>query len=151
MSYNPGEQSGSVGTEGARMNSLQSDYLDYAGQFYEAYVKLPRRSPPKSWPRYFLLCHSIELALKAYLSATGFTPRQLRARSVRHNLTNLLTEALAKGLSLPQSAQNDIKLLHKAHEDFWHRYPNDAVQFPTIEQFRRTARQLLLNVSTAIQ
>jgi hypothetical protein len=42
------------------------DYFEYARQFLTAYDGLPERPPPKSWPRYFMLCHAIELALKGY-------------------------------------------------------------------------------------
>lgn len=39
------------------------EFLERAEEFYQAYRPSPR-SPP-SWPRYFMLCHSIEVALKA--------------------------------------------------------------------------------------
>jgi hypothetical protein len=53
-------------------------YLDLADQFYSAFHELRERPPPFSWPRYFLLCHSIELALKAYLAKLGATLEQLK-------------------------------------------------------------------------
>ena len=37
------------------------EYLAYADQFYCAFYKAPTFHPSISWPRYFLLCHSIEL------------------------------------------------------------------------------------------
>src|SRR5215475_3772563 len=79
---------------------LTLDYLDYAAQFFEAFNKLPERHPPPSWPRYFFLCHSIELALKAYLTLRGVNPEQLRYQDRRHNLDKLLNEAVEKGLNL---------------------------------------------------
>src|SRR6476646_8231916 len=44
------------------------EYYAYADQFYDAFYKLgaDHLHPSISWPRYFLLCHTIELALKAY-------------------------------------------------------------------------------------
>ena len=45
------------------------DYFECARQFLTAYDDLTERPPPKSWPRYFMLCHAIELALKGYLVA----------------------------------------------------------------------------------
>jgi hypothetical protein len=41
------------------------EFLERAAEFYQAYRDLPTRYPP-SWPLYVMLCHSIELALKAY-------------------------------------------------------------------------------------
>jgi hypothetical protein len=42
------------------------DYLERAKEFMGAFRALPSGNPP-SWPRYFLLCHAIELALKGFL------------------------------------------------------------------------------------
>jgi hypothetical protein len=58
------------------------EFLERAEEFYQAYRDLPARSPP-SWPRYFMLCHSIELALKAYeaKSAAGIRAGNCRGRN----------------------------------------------------------------------
>ena len=48
------------------------DFLELAEEFYQAFHDLPARLPP-SWPRYFMLCHAIELAPKAYLAQHGAT------------------------------------------------------------------------------
>lgn len=130
----------------------QFDYLERAEHFHQAFRDLPRREPPLSWSRYFVLCHSIELAIKAYLSAHGATPRQLTNFRHRHNLTELLRRATEKGLSLTNSVQDDIKLLNEAHEKFWHRYPNeDGKPVFTIDQFEPPARELLDRVSVALR
>ena len=127
----------------------QFDYLERAEQFYEAFYDLPKREPP-SWPRYFMLCHAIELALKAYLAAHGATAQELK--NFRHNLTALLEEAINKGLSLSDTAQKDIKALQEAHEKFWHRYPKeDAKPVLVIEQFEATAGELLTRASIALR
>lgn len=127
------------------------DYLRLAEDFFQAYVDLPRRSPPQSWPRYLMLCHAVELALKAYLFHHGAAPKDLKAKSVRHSINKLLTRATNKGLSLSAAVQSDIRLLHEAHEKFWHRYPKeDAKPVYTIEQFESPARQLLDAVTAAV-
>jgi hypothetical protein len=51
------------------------DYLGRAEDFFEAFCDLPENYPPRSWPRYFMLCHAIELSLKAYLAAQGAIKR----------------------------------------------------------------------------
>ena len=68
------------------------EYLAYADQFYCAFYKAPTFHPSISWPRYFLLCHSVELAL-SYLAKLGATARQLRQLDRRHNLDRPVTEA----------------------------------------------------------
>jgi hypothetical protein len=99
----------------------QFDYLERAEQFYQAFGDLPQRPPP-AWPRYFMLCHAIELALKAYLAAHGATAQQLK--DFRHNFTALLNEAINKGLLKPVFV---------------------------IEHFQSTARELLNSVSNAVR
>jgi len=133
-------------------NALRpGDHLRLAEDFFQAYLDLPRRPPPQSWPRYLMLCHAVELALKAYLFHHGATPKELKAKAVRHNINELLTRATNKGLSLNAAVQNDIRLLHEAHEKFWHRYPKeDAKPVYTIEQFETPARQLLDAITSAV-
>ena len=64
---------------------LPFEYLAYAEQFHSAFHELTGRHPTASWPRYFLLCHSIELALKAFLLHRGATLDELRDFDLRHN------------------------------------------------------------------
>jgi hypothetical protein len=127
----------------------QFDYLERAEQFYIAFDDLPKRPPP-SWPRYFMLCHAIELALKAYLAAHGTTAQQLK--DFRHDFTALLKETTNKGLSLSASTQQGIKDLQEAHEKFWHRYPKeDGKPVFVIKQFKPAAHELLDSVSKALR
>jgi hypothetical protein len=116
------------------------DYLDFADQFYNAFREPRERPPPLSWPRYFLLCHSIELALKAYLAMYGATPEQLKY-DFGHKLDELVDETVKKGLLLTTTTQETIKLLNKAHTEFRHRYPGVGHVY-IIEQFIPAARVL---------
>ena len=136
------------GVEPDELAYLPFEYLDYAEQFFEAFEQLPEERPggPPSWPRYFLLCHSIELALKAYLALRGSTPGQLRQSERRHNLDQLVNEAVEKGLALPPLAQERIELLHKAHKKYWHRYPPDDGVFKVY--VLSSSPPLLVNSST---
>jgi hypothetical protein len=103
-------------------------------QSKRAFDDLPEPVEPlHDWPRYFLLCHAIELALKAYLAYKGATYGQLKG--FKHNLTELVTRATQEGLSLTQATQMAIDILHEAHSKFWHRYPTPEGgpwSFPTI-------------------
>jgi hypothetical protein len=68
-----------------------------AMEFEQAYHAVPE-TPPFSWPRYFLLCHSMELALKAYLTLHGKTKSDLNP--IRHHLDKLLEDAERYGLKV---------------------------------------------------
>jgi HEPN domain len=128
------------------------EFLAFAEQFYDAFRELRPRSrlSSLSWPRYFMLCHAIELSLKAFLSAHGATTEQLRTE-FGHDLTKLLSDAIAKGLILPVSAKEHIELLNEAHTRFWHRYPKeDGKPVFIIEQFEPSARELFDQVSEAV-
>jgi hypothetical protein len=54
--------------------------LDRAEEFFEAFGQLPPlpRGRWISWPRYFLLCHAVEIGLKAFLAARGVSVGELR-------------------------------------------------------------------------
>ena len=99
-----------------------------------------------------MLCHAIELALKAYLAKLGATPQQLRQLERRHNLNKLLTEAVEKGLHLTTPTQDGIRALAEAHAKFWHRYPRDdgKIEVFVIEQFIRAAHELIDTVCKEI-
>jgi HEPN domain len=125
------------------------DYLDYAIQFHNAFHELKQQPPPLSWPRYFLLCHSIELALKAYLAKLGVTPEQLQY-DFGHKLDKLVGEAVDKGLHLKTETNDAIKALNDAHIEYRHRYPGEGPVY-IIEQFIPAAHELLNAVSMEVR
>jgi HEPN domain-containing protein len=131
-----------------------SDLVHRAADFYAAYHTLTKASPnalPPSWPRYFLLSHSIELTLKAFLAVHGKTSEELR-KKFGHDLNKLLKEATNRGLVLGPDARKDIALLEIAHNNHWARYPNeDSKPVVVIEEFEKTAFELLEQVRSAIQ
>jgi hypothetical protein len=131
---------------------LPFEYLSFANQFHSAFHELAVRPPPFSWPRYFLLCHSIELALKAFLLHRGATLEELKAFDLRHNLKQLVTLAVEKGLHLKSETQAAISALTDAHSEYWPRYPKaeGLGQFYPIEQFAPAAGELLNAVSMQV-
>jgi hypothetical protein len=86
------------------------DYLEYAIQFHNAFHELKQQQPPLYWPRYFLLCHAIELALKAFLAKLGATPDQLKY-DFGHKLDELVIDAVEKGLPLTTKPKTGSRLL----------------------------------------
>jgi hypothetical protein len=123
-----------------------------AFEFYDAYKALPPTAPP-SWPRYFLLCHSIELALKAYLSRIRperYTIKILKDNTqFGHKLSKLLRAAVdSEGLALGSHSRKELELLDKAHSKYWARYPKENSEpVYIIEQFEPSAKELLEQVS----
>ena len=132
----------------------QLQYLALAEEFYQAFRDLPKNGPsgvPVNWPRYFALCHATELALKAFLLAHGWSEQQIKARQFRHNISDLMTEAIALGLNISPAARSDIDLLSEAHEKFWPRYPDQTGPVFLIDQFEKPFVELLTAVTQAIR
>jgi len=100
---------------------LYREFLDLAEEVLWTYHKAPSTKQPY-WPRYFLLCHAVQLVLKAYLVLHGFTQDELQ-RNFRHDLKKLLDEADKLGLAISQAARSEIKILNEAHTKYWPRYP----------------------------
>src|SRR5262249_54565270 len=101
---------------------LVDDLLNLAREYRQAYYDL-RQTEPLSWPRYFLFCHSIELVLKAYLAHHWLTEKELQNPPFRHNIKNLLNQAITSGLRLSTNSRASIELLTEAHTKYWPRYP----------------------------
>jgi hypothetical protein len=130
---------------------LPHDLLKRSEEFYQAYMDLPPGSPP-AWPRYFMLCQSIELALKAYLAFHGASEGELMKQNMRHNLENLLTEAVGKGLLIGPLARGEIEQLNEAHSKHWPRYPkNDGKPVFTIDQFEPYVIELIRHVARSLR
>jgi hypothetical protein len=94
--------------------------FDRAAEFERAYHAVPP-TPPPCWPRYFLLCHSIELALKAWLMLHGKSAAKLQ-KKFGHDLEKLFKLAEQCGLQLTRDTQEAIKCLAEAHIKYWARY-----------------------------
>jgi hypothetical protein len=130
------------------------DALDRAVEFFDAFRQLPLlpRGRWISWPRYFLLCHVIEMGLKAFLASRGVPEAKLRRKEFRHNIDRLMREALAKNLNIGVLAASQLMLLGEAHAKHWSRYPREQGKpVFTIDSFEPFARELLQGVSQSIR
>jgi hypothetical protein len=70
---------------------------NYAGDFLNAAKHFVPPSNRFSPVQYYLVCHSIELSLKAFLFSAGFN--KAARKSLNHNLETAINEAEANGLS----------------------------------------------------
>jgi hypothetical protein len=97
-----------VHVDGHWLRRYATDFLSAAQTF----------EPPKnrfSPVPYYLICHSIELSLKAFLFSAGFKKKERKELS--HNLEKALDEAEHKGLSTHlEITSNDREALKKANK-----------------------------------
>jgi hypothetical protein len=118
--------------------------------------RLSKGQPAPQWPRYFLLSHTIELALKAFLAIHGKTAKELR-KDFGHDLIRLLKEAIKCGLVVGDKVRGDIALLENVHNNHWARYPTDdnekhyITPLVGVEEFEKTASELLEQVGKALE
>jgi len=127
--------------------------LDRADVFYGAFLQLrPEETITKSWPRYFLLCHAIELALDAFLASRGVKPKDLQNPRFGHKIEPLMNDAIKRGLKIDTSAADAIKRLDEAHRNYWARYPRlESGPIFVIEEFEPYVVELLRAVAGAIR
>jgi HEPN domain-containing protein len=100
----------------------------------EAFLAYQKASPSK--PRYFLLCHSIRLVLRAYIASRRSLAENELRRTFGHDLLKLLGEASRLGLAISQSAENEIEKLTEAYVKYFTCYPKQvANRVLVIEHF----------------
>lgn len=86
-------------------------------QYAEAFIKAAKELPPSTVPfepvRYYLVCHSIELSLKAFLALHGKTIVDLSENAYGHNLQTILKVAddndLGSIVPLSAALRSDIQ------------------------------------------
>jgi hypothetical protein len=130
------------------------DALDRAEEFFVAFQQLPPlpRGRWISWPRYFLLCHAVEIGLKAFLVSRGVPEPELRTAKFGHKIAPLMLEARDKGLNIGVLAASEIMQLHEVHAKYWQRYPREEGKpVFAIESFEPYVRELLQAVSKSIR
>ena len=54
--------------------------------------------------RYFLLCHAVEMGLKAFLASRGVSIEKLEEKPFGHHLDRLMNRAARKGLNIGTAA-----------------------------------------------
>ncbi len=95
-------------------------FVNYAEDFLEAsnsHFSLKPFSPVK----YYLVCHSIELSLKAYLLLSGVSKNDIRKRSLGHNLSNILEKCEELGIENIVQISNAQKIMLKELNEWYSR------------------------------
>jgi len=100
-------------------------------------------------PAYYLICHSIELTLKAYLRGSGEELKRLR--KIGHNLNQCLSKAGEKGLAqyhcLKPSQEKAVSLINDYYESKELEYISTGFKtLPTYKVLDEVADELLLSL-----
>ena len=108
-------------------NLLAAAVLTDAGLYLKAARALENEQAIWS-PRYFLLCHAIELILKSYLASHGATQKELK--DLGHNLLKTYARARKQGL-IPSDARTAevVRWLSPFHKDLVFRYRKSSAGF----------------------
>ena len=88
----------------------------------------------KSRPRYFLLCHSIELILKAYIASRRPITEDELKKLFGYDLLKLLDEAMRLGLNVSPSIESDIEKFIGAHREYL-AHPNEATYQMLVSEY----------------
>jgi hypothetical protein len=120
--------------------------------YADAYLDAARRLPPPSVPfepvRPFLVCHCIELGLKAFLSLQGSTMSDLADASYGHNLEAILQKAdekqLKRSVALNDQHRAEIRRASVYYGGKLFEYPPSAKLSPGIHGCQSLIRCLRL-------
>jgi hypothetical protein len=129
--------------------SLAHNYLDDAEAYLSAAKQLDGHASHFS-PKYFLLCHAIELALKAYILGQGGTEKE--AKKIRHDLTAAWSRAVALGFPSSTELETIVRLVAPPHRDYSFRYSNQSWthMLPSANMFDVTVSGLIQQVSATL-
>lgn len=129
------------------------DLLLRADEFVDAFERLEVATNARFLHAgFYLLSHSVELGLKAFLAANGLSKRTLSSRQFGHDLTVLEAAARGHGLGEVEDLDNLVWHLNVMNGDHALRYP--AGYFETVPapgECLEVARALLLAIRSAVQ
>jgi len=113
-------------------------FLQYARDFYKAFSSY---KPEKHYspPSYYLLCRALELSFKAYLLIKGVDRKQLKKRSLGHDLEKILKKAKEFGIaSIVQIS--DLEKEHIKRANNW--YARNGFEYFELENILEGASTL---------
>lgn len=109
---------------GPKIDDSPQQYLHRARMFRDAAGKLVDYVNGETcWPRYALMTHAIELALKAYVRHCAATSSASMKEPKQHDLSGWYKLALHYGLQDDPTIAQNIDLLSELHSTHYTRYP----------------------------
>jgi hypothetical protein len=119
-------------------------------------MKLVDMEPPEPcWPKYFLLGHAVELALKAVpeffkQSVDYKSPTSMRAPG-RHDLMGLYEWAKLHGLVADSLIDSDLPSLSDLHGDYYARYPKALKPVRLASEYDDLVDKIVENVAKVLR
>jgi hypothetical protein len=105
-----------------------------------------------SSPIYFLLCHGMEIVLKAYILAAGGTEKELRPQNIRHHLDELRNRAFALGYSPSEKTNAVIDMLAPYHASHSFRYRDPGFKtYPTTDEVIQSLEAMLIHIEPVVR
>jgi hypothetical protein len=118
-----------ISIAGIRARISPTAFCVYAEGYLDAARSITAPGFPSALVRSYLLCHAIELALKAFLSLKGMTMLDLADRQFAHDLVRLLNEAQNKGLStLATLQESEVEQISRASAY----YAEKVFEYPSV-------------------
>ncbi|MEO6012743.1 MAG: hypothetical protein ABIQ30_04045 [Devosia sp.] len=124
-----------------------ADLLKRGREYLAAFYRLSENDEQAvAHPAYFLLAHTIELALKADLLNRGFPRKGLKQLSLRHDIRALLEEAEALGLAPPEAFHQLVYSIGEMNFEHDFRYPTGYLLTVPYPAWCRSAMEELLHL-----
>jgi HEPN domain-containing protein len=119
---------------------------NYAYEYFKAGVIVHESAKTNTDPIYFLIGHSIELCLKAYLRGSGLSIEQLK--KLGHNLDKLLEEAKAHGVASLVEISEEFRTIIAYLNSYYCIKPFEYIEsgtktLPRIEDLSKRVGELL--------
>lgn len=109
---------------GPRTADTPQQYLHRARMFRDAAIPLPDyKNGEQFWPRFALLTHAIELALKAFVRHSAANGNPIAKEPKQHDLSGWYKLALQCGLQDDPTIGQNIEILNELHSTHYSRYP----------------------------
>lgn len=101
------------------------ELLERGKQYSHAFIRLvgDQTEPDLPYPTYFLLSHSLELFLKAFLAAHGVGKAELKQHPIRHSVLKLRERCEQFGFPEVENLTTLVVKIDHMNSDYDFRYP----------------------------
>jgi hypothetical protein len=137
--------------EGPLRGTKAQQYLHRARQFRQAAIDLPCYSnSEQNWPRYALLTHSLELALKAF-AFHSVADSPIANEPKQHDLVGWYELAICYRLEGDRAISEGVGFLNELHKTHFTRYPTELPgPIPNLEAIADQTVDVLITKFTEV-
>lgn len=126
--------------------------IRYAWDYFKSFEILQKEIPKeieKYEVKYYLLCHSIELGMKAYLREKGYSRKQLL--KLGHDLEKIIGQLHKEGVVIDIDSINRTFILNDYYNKKMFEYPQTGYKsMPSLKHMEDYVKLLLDMVSNSI-